>query len=437
MKPRNYMDGGRGFVICSGCRQKLHTPTIDVDDPYFKIQCPACKTVNLAQACETMDVREHGKLSYLLEQLVKFGRKSIPVENGSAVQRESLNCKPSPLKAPKPSSLDGRPKKRALLIGVSYKKWKYKLKGTINDVKNMRDMLIEHFSFRLQNILVLTEDETDQELTPTKRNIQNSLEWLVEGCKAGDSLVFYFSGHGLRQPDFNEDEIDGFDETILPVDFMEEGMIIDNYINSTIVWPLTEGVTLHAIIDACHSGTMLDLLHVYNVKAKKWDDNKPPSGVRKHSNGGLAISISACEDNQVALDTTAFSRKEMGGALTCILIDLVKRHPGLTYGDLIELMHEVIDEANRNGCVLTRFFKLVFHGRILQGPLAGNCTSSTLPAHMAKRVPTTWPRECLLISLYFQLLNHLMSSTNILSCNHPRFEVTLDSVELFCKNLKL
>ncbi|KAJ8754813.1 hypothetical protein K2173_012737 [Erythroxylum novogranatense] len=344
------MDGGRGFVICSGCRQKLPTQTID--DPYFKIHC---------QACETMDVREHGKLSYLLEQLVKFGRKSIPVE-----KRESLNCKPSPLKAPKPSSLDRRPKKRALLIGVSYKKLKYKLKGTINDVKNMRDMLIENFNFRLQNILVLTEDETDQELIPTKRNIQNSLEWLVEGCKAGDSLVFYFSGHGLQQPDFNED---GFHETILPVDFMEEGMIIDNYINSTIVWPLTEGVTLHSIIDACHSGTMLDLLHVYNVKAKKWDDNKPPSCVRKHSNGGLAISISACEDYQVALDTTEFSGKEMGGALTCILIDLVKRHPGLTYGDLIELLREVIDDANRNGGVLTRFFKLVCHGRILQKPL--------------------------------------------------------------------
>lgn len=86
----------------------------------------------------------------------------------------------------------------------------------------------------------------------------------MEGSESGDSLVFYFSGHGLRQPDFNNDERDGFDETICPVDFMQEGMILDNDINSTIVWPLKEGVTLHAIVDACHSGTILDLEHVYN-----------------------------------------------------------------------------------------------------------------------------------------------------------------------------
>lgn len=110
------------------------------------------------------------------------------------------------------------------------------------------------------------DDPYAQDLIPTKKNIENSLKWLVEGCKWGDSLVFYFSGHGLRQPDFQGDEIDGFDETICPVDFMKEGMILDNDINKTIVWPLKAGVKLHAIVDACHSGTILDLEHVYNRK---------------------------------------------------------------------------------------------------------------------------------------------------------------------------
>lgn len=85
----------------------------------------------------------------------------------------------------------------------------------------------------------------------------------MKDCQPGDSFVFYFSGHGLQQPDFKEDKIDGFDETLCPVDFLGEGMIIDNEINSIIVWPLKEGVTLHAIVDACHSGTILDLLFVY------------------------------------------------------------------------------------------------------------------------------------------------------------------------------
>jgi hypothetical protein len=36
-------------------------------------------------------------------------------------------------------------------------------------------------------------------------------------------------------------------------------MIVDDEINETIVRPLPQGVTLHAIIDACYSQTMLDL----------------------------------------------------------------------------------------------------------------------------------------------------------------------------------
>lgn len=86
-----------------------------------------------------------------------------------------------------------------------------------------------------------------------------ALSWLISGCKQGDSLLFHFSGHGSRQKNYNGDEIDGYDETLCPLDFETEGMIIDDEINATIVRPLPLGVKLHAIIDACHSGTALDL----------------------------------------------------------------------------------------------------------------------------------------------------------------------------------
>ncbi|KHG19690.1 Metacaspase-1 -like protein [Gossypium arboreum] len=94
---------------------------------------------------------------------------------------------------------------------------------------------------------------------PTKQNIRKALKWLVYGCQPGDSLVFHFSGHGTRQKDYNHDEVDGFDEALCPLDHETEGNIIDDEINDTIVKPLTRGTTLHAIIDACYSGTVLDL----------------------------------------------------------------------------------------------------------------------------------------------------------------------------------
>lgn len=86
-----------------------------------------------------------------------------------------------------------------------------------------------------------------------------AMVWLVQGCQAGDSLVFHFSGHGSQQRDTRGEELDGMNETLCPVDFSTAGMITDDEINDTIVKPLPHGVRLHAVIDACHSGTVLDL----------------------------------------------------------------------------------------------------------------------------------------------------------------------------------
>ena len=55
------------------------------------------------------------------------------------------------------------------------------------------------------------------------------------------------------------------DETILPTDYKTAGQIVDDELNLLLVKPLLPGVTLHTLIDACHSGTALDL--PYRIKA--------------------------------------------------------------------------------------------------------------------------------------------------------------------------
>ncbi|KAK1430271.1 hypothetical protein QVD17_12900 [Tagetes erecta] len=246
--------------------------------------------------------------------------------------------------------------KRALLCGVTYNKQKYELKGTNYDVFSMRDLLISRFRFPSSSIHILAE--TDSYPLPTKKNIQEALRWLVKDNQPGDSLVFYFSGHGLRQPDFSEDEVDGFDETICPLDFRTAGMIVDNELNDTIVRPLKTGVKLHAIIDACHSGTILDLQHVYNTKRHVWLNNSPPSGVYKGTSGGHAISISACEDHQLAADTSAFSEsgKQMEGAMTYTFRKALLENPRVTYAGLLASMHKDILLAKKRGFSLRGLF---------------------------------------------------------------------------------
>ncbi|KAI8554844.1 hypothetical protein RHMOL_Rhmol05G0128700 [Rhododendron molle] len=332
------------IFTCPNCHNQLQGTQCSA---FYR--CQFCKAKISVEKCETVP---KGPVNF------RWTTKLY----GSGSLCSTSDQKPKPMMC----STSGHQPKKAFLCGVSYEKKQHKLKGTVNDVNRMKTLLVDQFRFPEIAIRVLTEEQIDPNLTPTKKNIQKALSWLVEDCKSGDSLVFYFSGHGLRQPDFSQDEIDGYDETICPSDFMTAGMIFDNDINTTIVKPLKKGVKLHAIVDACHSGTILDLEHVYNRKVKRWVNNKPPSGASKSTNGGLAISLSACADDQMAADTSAFTGNEMTGVLTYLLVQTIAENPNITYGGLLDKMHEKIAHANKHGCLHSLFLNKLFRRKLLQ-----------------------------------------------------------------------
>ncbi|KAF7803727.1 metacaspase-1-like isoform X1 [Senna tora] len=235
-------------ISCRGCRR----------------DCPVCHTINPSS------ISGHGQSNYkdtsgMGMRLIKSGVRNLKLDDMADNAYNLLNKqRSSSFSSIGSSFLSRRHNKRAVLCGVTYRKRKFRLKGTVNDVINMKELLVKVFEFPRECIRVLTEQERSPDSIPTKKNILDSLKWLVEGCQPGDSLVFYFSGHGLQHADFKEDEVDGMDESICPVDFVQEGVILDNDINSILVWPLKQGITLHAIVDACHSGTILDLTYVYD-----------------------------------------------------------------------------------------------------------------------------------------------------------------------------
>ena len=47
---------------------------------------------------------------------------------------------------------------------------------------------------------------------------------------------------------------------------LQAGMIIDDEINNWLVNPLPQGCKLHCIIDACHSGSVMDLPYRSKIK---------------------------------------------------------------------------------------------------------------------------------------------------------------------------
>ncbi|KAE8668264.1 Metacaspase-1 [Hibiscus syriacus] len=352
------MEMGRNKPGCHQCWQRF-TAKAKSRSKGTDVECLSCRNNYFPIPDDEQPSQCHGGLR---SRMRIFCRDKIRGRTNQSTLTPSLNL------SHQPSYSTVRSSKRAVLCGITYNNWKqYRLKGTTNDVKNMRELLLTKFGYPGDCIRVLTEEETIPLFIPTRKNIEDSLRWLVKDCQQGDSLVFFYSGHGLRVPDFNNDEADGFDETICPLDFKEAGMIKDNDLNSFMVRPLTRGVTLHAIVDACHSGTILDLPKLYNSTVRKWEDNGSPSGVYKGTNGGLAISISACLDNQAAADTSAFTAGKMNGALTYVLAEILKKLPGPTYGDLFDLIRETIDNVNQSGCLAnTRILRRLFDSSFTQ-----------------------------------------------------------------------
>ncbi|KAG1841180.1 caspase domain-containing protein [Suillus tomentosus] len=117
-------------------------------------------------------------------------------------------------------------RKRALLIGINYKGQRCELRGCNNDIHNILPCLINQWGYDPRDIVQLIDD--GYRPPPTRQNISLEMHRLASYSMAGDSMFFYFSGHGGQVRDLDGDEVDGYDEFICPVDYQESGVMNDN-----------------------------------------------------------------------------------------------------------------------------------------------------------------------------------------------------------------
>jgi hypothetical protein len=282
------------------------------------------------------------------------------------------------------SSLAG--KKRALLIGINYVGSAVALRGCINDVANIKAFVSSKFGFPTdaQQMRVLTDEQADASLRPTRANIIAGIQWLREGAASGDSLFLHYSGHGATQADEGPvfDEPTGMDETLVPLDYETAGMITDDEIHEILLAPLAPGVRLTCITDCCHSGSILDLPYTYvletAVAAPTLVDNRKvalatalasgmtfgESATQSAMKTALAeghletttvtaaamqlritsadvVHISGCRDDQTSAD--AFIGGENVGAMSHALIHAFDQlGPSQTFAQLLENMRNIL-----------------------------------------------------------------------------------------------
>lgn len=88
-------------------------------------------------------------------------------------------------------------KRKALLIGINYFGQKGELRGCINDTKNMSTFLNQRYNYQWEDMVILTDDQSDPRKHPTKDNIIRAMGWLVSNARPNDSLFLHYSGNYL------------------------------------------------------------------------------------------------------------------------------------------------------------------------------------------------------------------------------------------------
>lgn len=145
---------------------------------------------------------------------------------------------------------------RALLIGINRYESIGHLRGCINDVTNVRHLLLTYFGFKVENISVLVDSSAQ------RARIEKRINWLFDGAQSGGNLVLHFSGHGSYIRDFNGDEgrrkLNDTEDELICLYNMDwrnrDSYIIDDDLGEWLK-KKPDGVDLTVILDSCHSGT--------------------------------------------------------------------------------------------------------------------------------------------------------------------------------------
>ncbi len=268
------------------------------------------------------------------------------------------------------------PLRHALLVGCThYQNLEphFQLRGPVNDVQLMRQLLIDRFDFDAErdDIVVLAASE-DVDHKPTRANIQREFTRLAKDVQRDEIVVILLGGHGSQQPDNDPDnpddvEPDGLDEIYLPSDVgvwnggigSVENAIIDDEFRSWLVPMVSRQAFVWLIMDACHSGSGIrgsDAEIVRHVPPDRLIPDEALATARQPALGqsvgtradslfdgpGGLVAIYAAQPHEVTpekrfpLDRRSKNRKYYGLLTYTVSEVLSGTTRGLTYNELVQ-----------------------------------------------------------------------------------------------------
>jgi hypothetical protein len=244
--------------------------------------------------------------------------------------------------------------KRSVHVGINYvNRVDARLRGCANDASN----LAAYFEKQgYEPLLLIDEEPTSTTARPTKgirrlgsayvtrAAILGELQNLAKQSRAGtlSHVVFTFSGHGTYQKDTQGEELDACDEMIVPSDFR---CISDDEV-SAVLRTFDARTKVFLMTDACHSGTMCDLLFQYDP-ATFQQASCLPLGKATPVYPAQILHLSGCLDMQTSADAySVHGTQGPCGALTaCFLAAVKKLGPAASVQKMYAEIHALLQKT--------------------------------------------------------------------------------------------
>lgn len=235
------------------------------------------------------------------------------------------------------------------------------LKGAVNDVRTIKGALRKAYDLNLDqeaagscrsaNSVSITLANT----CATKAAILSAWNQQIAASRPGDTVVFYFAGHGSRFTEAQGSEQAGqFNSTIMATDARQPGAlapadILDREIRPIIDRATAAGVRVVTIFDSCNSGSATRSLEGEARTAPPLvvDRIEPVKASPVQGNlGAYRVHFAGAQDGQEAFETGGVGTR--GGVFTAALAKALIDQPGASFADLAVAARATILAAGIN-----------------------------------------------------------------------------------------
>lgn len=217
------------------------------------------------------------------------------------------------------------------------------LRGCENDVKAMNEVLTSKYGVKPENVKMLLSKQA------TAPAFIDGLKWLLTTAKAGDQVMFFYSGHGGQIK--STTEADGIDEVIVLAD---NQLVPDDLFGEVAGMFSQKGVNATFVFDSCYSGGMsrsgqrikfLNLKDSSNYKlapAALIESAKVQDKMAPAQNPGVFAFIFAGQEDQPTIDLSGLKDIPDHGLFTLFFTAVLTDNPNTPLKDLMDMIANTI-----------------------------------------------------------------------------------------------